>query len=280
MDQVNADASSDYRDRYVAYLDLLGFKVLVERAEREPDERTRLREALALMRDTLCHSPRLGMRFTYFSDCIVFSIDRTAEGLWETFQSLTLLTSNLLQFDILIRGGLVAGRAHHEEDFVYGTAVNEAYRLESRCAEHPMILVSQPVIDDANRYGNPFLEWLLEDSPERHFIHYLRQYAEYRREPRLAGMVILDEPASRIIDFVCHRLNTDAGRVLAKAQWFQAYWNRTVALHGVLGSIEAGITERRLSRGPTIGMRRIVGGPVAGPTVPEAVEKLDPDATP
>jgi hypothetical protein len=168
---------------------------------------------------------RMRMRFTHFSDCIVLSTDRTAEGLWEAFQSINLLTFNLLQFDCLIRGGLDVGNAHHCEQFIYGTAVNEAHRLESECAENPITLVSQDVIIDASSYGPHYLEWLTEDSPNRHFIHYLRQYSEYRPEPRLPGMMIMDEPAKRVIDYICHRLNVDAGSALAKAQWFRNYWN-------------------------------------------------------
>jgi hypothetical protein len=250
----------DYRERYVAFLDLLGFKALVQRAESDMVERERLLQILRLLRDTLCADPKLGLRFTHFSDCIVLSIDRSAAGLWEAFQSINLLTFNLLQFDCFIRGGLVVGGAYHSDQFVYGTAVNEAHLLESECAEHPMTLVSQEVVDDAAGYGTSFLEWFSEDSPSRHFIHYLRQYAEYRPQPAFPGMMIMDEPAKRIIDFICHRLNTDTGRVLAKAQWFRAYWNRTVAVHGIFGSIESGVTKRYTSRGATIGVRRIVGG--------------------
>src|SRR5580692_5464230 len=51
----------------------LGFKAQVERAEENLEQRAKLRDILSLMRDTLCESPAVGMRFTYFSDCIVLS---------------------------------------------------------------------------------------------------------------------------------------------------------------------------------------------------------------
>src|SRR5258707_1337137 len=41
------------------------------------------------------------------------TVDRTAQGLWEMFNSICTLTSNLMQHDVLIRGGLAAGRVHH-----------------------------------------------------------------------------------------------------------------------------------------------------------------------
>lgn len=260
MHQLSVDNNHDYRDRYVAFLDILGFRSFVESAESKPKERARLQEVLNLMRDTLCQNPAIDMRFTHFSDCIVISIERTAQGLLEAFQSIDILTFNLLQFDVLLRGGLVAGGAYHGKDFVYGTAVNRAYELESKYALNPIVLVAPEVLEDARSYGHAFSAWLLEDSPGRHFIHYLRQYAEYRPEPVYPGKVILDEPAKRVIDFVCRRLNSSTGSVLAKAEWVREYWNRTVAVHGVLGSIESGVTEHYHSRGPTIMMRRVAGG--------------------
>lgn len=59
--------ADDYRERYVAFLDLLGFKVLVEAAERDDKERRRLQEVLEHLSRTLCNSPRLGMRFRFFN---------------------------------------------------------------------------------------------------------------------------------------------------------------------------------------------------------------------
>lgn len=257
LQRVNFEADDDYTDRYVAFLDLLGFKTQVVSAERDPAKRIRLREILGLVRDTLCEIPSVGMRLTCFSDCIVVSTERTAEGLREIFQSIDILTFNLLQYDVLLRGGLVGGGAHHGKDFVYGTAVTRAWELESQYAKAPITLVSQEIIDDVKTYSEPFEEWLIEDSPQRYFVHYLRRYAEYQREPIYAGKVILDDPGQRVIEFVCQRLNTDTGTILAKAEWLRDYWNRIVAVHGVFGSIEAGMPERHISRGPTTMMRRI-----------------------
>ena len=254
----NEEALDDYKDRYVAYLDLLGFKTQVESAERNPAERVRLRDILALVRDTLCENPLVGARLTYFSDCIVFSADRTDQGLWHMFNSICALTFNLLQYDVFVRGGLVGGGAHHGKDFVYGTAVNRAYELERGCASDPMTLVSQEVFDDAKAYGEPHTKRLLEDSSQRYFVHYLSQYAEYRALPIYAGKVMLDDPGRRIIDFVCQRLNKDTGTVLTKAQWLRDYWNRTVAVQGVFGPIEAGVVERYVSHGPTIIVQRML----------------------
>lgn len=248
----------DYQERYVAFLDLLGFTAQVQRAERDFEVRAKLREILCLMRDTLCESPAIGMRFTYFSDCIVLSALRSRSGLWEMFQSIDLLTFNLLQYDVFVRGGLTAGLAHHSKDFVYGTGLIQAYALEREQAIAPLTLVAPEVVVDTRSYGPDFLCWLSEDSTDRYFVNYLRRFAEYRREPRLPGMVVMEDPAQRVMQFVQHRLNSHTGSILEKAQWFQAYWNRTVATEGVFGAIEVGITGQYRSSGPTIIVRRMV----------------------
>jgi hypothetical protein len=73
----------EYKDRYVAFLDLLGFKAQVECAEHSPAERAKLHDILLLVRDTIGGNPYLGLRFNCFSDCMVVSADRTAPGLWK-----------------------------------------------------------------------------------------------------------------------------------------------------------------------------------------------------
>jgi len=253
----NKQLLGEYKDRYVAFLDLLGFKEQVLKAEADPEERTKLHDVLRLVRDTIGGNPHLGLRLNYFSDCMVVSADRTAPGLWEMFQSIFTMTFNLLQYDVLVRGGLTAGGAYHASDFLYGTAVNRAYEFESRSAQDPLTLVSSEVVEDAKNYSADHFKWLLEDGPQRYFVDYLRWYADYQPTPIYAGKVILDDPGNRVMEFIRQRLNNDTGSVREKAAWFQAYWNRTVSVNGFFGRITAGTTERYVSRGPTIMMRRM-----------------------
>ena len=171
-----------------------------------------------------------------------------------------MLTINLLNYDFLVRGGLVAGRVHHDESFVYGLAVNRAYEIESKKAIFPMTLISEEVIEDAKFYGSQFDEFLSQDGRGCYFAHYLKSYAEYTRLPMYPGKVILDYSGRRIVDFICHRLNTHSNpKILEKDMWFQDYWNNKVAVGGVFGRIETGIMERDLGHTPTIICKRILG---------------------
>jgi hypothetical protein len=259
MAEGNEFAKDSYQEKYVAFLDLLGFKAQVEAAEIDETAHEKLREVLKLVHESLCENPRISFRLNYFSDCIVLSGERSADGLFEMFQSICLLVSNLMQHDVLIRGGLTAGKLHHSTDFLYGAALNRAYQLESEVAKNPMILLSDEVLEDARRYGERHMGYLVEQDG-KWFIHYLLQYQLYRNEPIYAGKVILDRPAARVINFICQRLNNDAGSVRGKAEWLRDYWNETVAKYGIFGKIEEGVPPDDSLGGPTIAIRRIYAG--------------------
>ncbi len=261
QDRIDLDLVNDYREKYVVFLDLLGFRELVRKIGQDVLERHRVVEALKLVRDTLGQDPAIGLRFTHFSDCIVISTDHTAHALWEIFRSVELLTLNLLQYDIFVRGGLSVGPAHHSKDFVFGEAVTEAYDLEHKEADGPRVLLSRKVADDAMKLGSDFAQWLKEDGKARYFVNYLLRYAEYTPELEV-GKVVLESPAKRIVYFVTQRLSNDKNDALKKAQWFQAYWNDTVASRDVLPRIETGAILTKFEDGPTIMRRRLVA-PIA-----------------
>lgn len=152
-----------------------------------------------------------------------------------------------------------AGRIHHSGDFLYGAAFQRAYKLESEVAVDPMVLLSEEVVEDAKKFGEQHMGWLVEQN-NRWFVHFLLEYALYRPTPIYQGMVIRERPGGRVINFICQRLNKDQGRVREKAKWIRAYWNETVAIHGIFGKIEEGVLERTDLGGPTIVMRRLYVG--------------------
>jgi hypothetical protein len=257
------DLINDYQEKYVAFIDLLGFSQLIAKVGADVMERHRVIEALKIVKDTFCHNPAIDMRFTYFSDCIVLSAKRSPHALWQIFQSIELLTLNLLQHDFFTRGALVVGPTHHSEHFVFGTTVVEAYNMEKHCAHQPLVLLSPEVVKDTEAQGADFTQWIKKDGRDkdgrdRHFLHYLMRYEIYKSE-RYPGEVILEYPAKLISHFVRARLNKDKGGILEKAQWFQTYWNETVAVRGVLPPIgtEMPSAEIELPH-PTIIVKRLI----------------------
>ncbi|MGA2771288.1 MAG: hypothetical protein ABSG26_10785 [Bryobacteraceae bacterium] len=261
MNMAQVNVANEYGKRYVAFLDLLGFKALVADAEVNEEARKRLTDSLSLLRETLCNNPAIDMRFTYCSDCIIVTTECSQRGLWELLTSVCTLTRNLLQNDVLVRGVMTLGGVLHNPRFIYGTAVNRAICLErdhENGPKGPLVLLSPEVYEDARGYGQPFLAWLEADGPGRYFVHYLRGYAEYHDTPALPGKVVLDDDAARVIHFISRRLVGHTGSALEKAQWFQEYWNRAVAKPGGFAVIENGIVPE-LPEGPgSVAIRRLV----------------------
>lgn len=258
MNSTQSNVENEYRERYVVFLDLLGFKALVENAEVNAEARERLTESLDRLRETLCDNPAIDMKVTYCSDCIIVTAERSQHGLWQLLTSVNILTCNLLQNDVLVRGGVTLGGAFHNHQFVYGTAVSRSTIIEKDHAKGPLVLLSTEVYEEAKFYGQSFLDWLEEDGPGRYFVHYLRSYAEYHDTPPFPGKQVLDDDANRIVYFISRRLMESSGSVLEKAQWFQAYWNRTVAKPGGFAAIENGIIPERPEGRGSIVVRRLV----------------------
>jgi hypothetical protein len=245
MSDSTVASQDEYKERYVAFLDLLGFKSLVCAAEDDENEHTRLRHVLERLNQTLCSVPRWGFRFSHFSDCIIITSDIAPEALETIFSSVETLTRNLLQYDVLVRGGMTRGGAFHSQQYVYGTAISRAAVMEKEQAQVPLVLLAPEVYQDVVALGPRLVSWIETDGPDRHFVHYLVQYAIFHQQPRLPGTVSLDVDAERIAFYISRRLLTNTDSVRDKAKWFQAYWNRTVVRPDGFPLIEAnpGLTE-------------------------------------
>lgn len=258
-------APDNYKQKYVAFIDILGFSDMVEVGDASPSARIDILRALQLLQDSLCEDKSIEMKLRHFSDCVVLSAVRNPSGLLEMLISIDLLTSNLLQYDVLVRGGLSVGGIHHDDDILFGIGVNRSYTLEHHKAVFPRTVISSDVVSDAETFSDnewkntcTISDYITKDEKDGlSFVDYFRKYAVYDPDaPRYPGTVVLSYPARRIIDLACNRLNnTSDGKVLKKVEWLQEYWNRTVAVKGVFRRIEAGVQERDLVE-PTILYRR------------------------
>lgn len=226
-----------YQQKYVAFVDMLGFSNLVLASAEDQTSHARIIEAIERLKDTACDNPAIGMITTYFSDCIVLSCERSPRGLAEMLQNLTIIVENLLVVDVLARGGLTVGAVHHDRQFLFGPAMLEAYRMECGEAIHPTILLNPTARADIEAAG--FEAYMVHDEPEpeRYYLHYLINFALYDPTPR-AGVHILDGPALLVRHYIARRIADDGGSPLAKALWLERYWNETVGVQGHLGMVD------------------------------------------
>jgi hypothetical protein len=113
------EAGYDYPEKYVAFLDILGFSDLVERADQDPGLRKGLAEVLHILQTTCGSNPVTGTRVTQFSDSLVITAHRTEQGLCSIVHRCEWLTINLIQYAVLLRGGVAVGRVSHKAHILW-----------------------------------------------------------------------------------------------------------------------------------------------------------------
>ena len=149
-------------ERVIAFIDILGFESLI--CDLEQDERLhqRLQYALQGIKRVKISSlnentAQKDLEVSVFSDCIAISgeHDNHHGVIWTAIH----LQSTLLVLGILTRGGISKGRLVHEDDILYGAGMIKAYKLESKAAIYPRILVDQEIIELTNeKYRSIFFQ--------------------------------------------------------------------------------------------------------------------------
>src|SRR4051794_35060665 len=96
--QSSRDLASEYEDRYVAFVDILGFASIVDVSERMPEHVGRLHRALSQLnrRALEGRSGNHAVEATSFSDTVVVSAPVSADGLLIIFDAVSGFTADLL----------------------------------------------------------------------------------------------------------------------------------------------------------------------------------------
>ncbi|MEQ1811788.1 MAG: hypothetical protein ABL889_17805 [Terricaulis sp.] len=234
--------TDNYEERFVAFVDILGFGDWVVQAHKSAEMRGAIAESLKRAQELYAaQSAETGLAFHFFSDSIIASSRLTVEGLWHLLLSLDSLTWNLLQQDVWVRGAVAVGGVFVDPAIVFGTGINRAYRLESTLAKFPRIILSRDVVGYVSSLSNE-AEWanvyagsrVRRDSDGVYYLHFLTELAAAnatakpgsKAEEELVWLV----KGKEIRDQLQYRIDAavEAPDVYAKAKWMADYWNREV----------------------------------------------------
>lgn len=150
-----------YEDRFIAFVDVLGFGALVQESGKEGTDTgaiiKRISDAILWSRDELedLLSGSSAFVFTQFSDSFVISTEASNEmrrfGLSQFAFAVRAVIDCFLGSEFVLRGGITRGQLIHTRELLFGPAMNRAYELESRVASVPRILFDPdiPAIGDA-----------------------------------------------------------------------------------------------------------------------------------
>lgn len=168
----------EYENYFVAFIDILGFKKIIDNSTLEgvlyifkffntyledlkipKYSETNLEDV-----EYVSIINAADVKFKVMSDSIVFYIKDDAQNALLALLATCMLFQQLLfniTPSILSRGGVVHGQFYINGDIMFGKALTNAYLLESQNAKYPRIIMNKSLLDD---FGNEMLEgFVFED---------------------------------------------------------------------------------------------------------------------
>lgn len=142
-----AESLHAYEERYLAFVDVLGFADLVNRSRSAPQIVEQLHQALHSLsaRTRAARSDILCLEATSFSDTVVLSVPVGAIELLRMVEIIDEFSVDLLSNNMLFRGAIVQGEVLHTQDYVFGPALIAAYRSETNVSFHSRIIFDDAV---------------------------------------------------------------------------------------------------------------------------------------
>lgn len=233
MDLTKSESQIQYDKKIVAFIDILGFKNIIENTENDRknldklylmyreiiDSVNKLNEAKTMLknRETINFSDYLlaisECEITLVSDSIFISIN--PEGYDELMKMLRSFQFRMSHDGYFLRGGITFGDVIHKSEMIFGPAVVKAYELESHHADYPRIIITTETITEifqqidnymSERQGNGFIyteedktKMLKQDIDGYMYIDYLTEYQEHSNNLLLAIEKNLQKADSKIV---------------------------------------------------------------------------------
>ena len=220
----------EYEAKLVAFIDVLGFKSLVER-----DEKFRLEQYFAYITSNLKEYSKKGkgeIDYILISDAIVLIVDFTGNWLQQLIQIVSVIQARLLILKIPLRGAISFGDVYlnRDDNIIVGSGLINAYLLEEK-AIYPRVIIDRKLMKYGdmklvlNRERN--LSWLnvseYKDSLNGFiYIDYLKvlaRYDSFHKGNRLNSVYEL------ILD------NIHSNQNFEKYKWILSKWMEALEVH-------------------------------------------------
>lgn len=237
----NPPEATDYTERVVGFVDILGFGEAVRRADTNTALRGQLLTALRTIQSAPNEIDDADLRVQTFSDSLILSAKSTYEGLWRLLLLIKDLALQMLELGLLIRGGVTIGNIYHDNRVVFGVGVNEAYRLESTVAKYPRIVLARTAVQAACKYADKLgneakrlrAHWIERDEDGVNHLSYLADFrtAAFRGRADGEGSHLMQLGAQIQAEIQKKMDETiENAAVYDKVRWLALAWN-SVALH-------------------------------------------------
>lgn len=169
------------------------------------------------------------VKFKIFSDNILICKEikeaDSEQAVVEIFEILDKIEELMFTAEALfIRGAVVVGKLHFDDNFVYGEALVNAYQLESKLAIYPRVIVDKSALDLIKDKNIP----VVQDKDGQYFYDYIQlciveNKVDWLRKIRTFKFNVL----------LNIRSNLTSLSVLNKMEWAVNYYNDNCIRHGL-----------------------------------------------
>lgn len=245
-----------YEKRIVAFLDILGFRTMVDDSKVDTAMRRKIKKAVEMIRKS-SESDDEDKKVSTFSDSAVISYRlQSRSSLFYLLMDVIHLQLEMGALGIMIRGGIAIGDCYHDGQIIFGPAMNEAYRLESKVAKWPRVVLLAETLEngiiasvDNSSFGFVYdlvdiKSCIQQDDYDKEtydsdlfFVDFLRQpqeivdfgdeYFEWLKKFRITIVDGLNRYGPKSEDEM-EMSKADADRVFKKYRWMLNYWNNVV----------------------------------------------------
>ncbi len=242
------DAASppyQYQDRFLAFIDILGFGQFVQSRKDSPSEVIKkVRDVYEKLYNRLnqARTSDIDINFSMFSDSVVISkvVGDDDEAKKDSIQELVWCVNQvvveLLSCGFLTRGAIVRGQIVHEDQFIVGPALINAYKLETMTATYPRIIIvgSAKEILSQTEAG-----WIKTSPDGPYFVHTLSDLEKsVKTIEQLGHDNFLQSESMRIIQDCYETIrdrveeSRDSPKHFSYNKWFAEYFCRSVLKDG------------------------------------------------
>ena len=130
---------------FVTFIDLLGFSNMVKTDLEAPDGKEQYVNKLMRVHQNTrqLEDGAMKLHMIQFSDSIVLATPFNKNNFSAFLKMISQYQFDLFCEGILARGGVAYGRHYYHDGFMYSLGLIEAYKLETRTAKYPRIVVSK-----------------------------------------------------------------------------------------------------------------------------------------
>ncbi len=228
-----ANKKPQYEQRLVLFLDILGFREIVDGTVGDPKALQAVIAAvdsISELREPDIHESK---QVSQFSDSIVvsFAISEESAVFW-LVNDVALTIVSLVGQGFLLRGGVTIGEMVHTEEYLLGPALVRAYEMESKEAINPRVIFDPEILNVARRYHGDqhspeqevqyVLDLLTEDADGKlyyDFVSWNGVVAQAGVDGDLYGTYLL-----QIGEMAAARLQHKALSVVRKGQWLLKHY--------------------------------------------------------